>query len=90
MLNIEAKTTLGLQPRDVYLDQCAYGRMLDEASDWHKSSVGSLLLEAQEAGTARVWAGPTNVIETIQATDPSRRKALAVMILELIETKRIW
>jgi hypothetical protein len=75
--------------RNVYLDQSAYGRML-RSGDWRKSAIGAVLLEAQAAGRAQIWAGPTNVIETIQATDPTVRKALASMILDLIDAKRIW
>jgi len=75
---------------NVYLDQSAYGRMLDGASDWRQSEIGSVLARAQKAGEAQVWAGPTNVIETIQATQTDRRKALALMMLELIDVKRIW
>jgi hypothetical protein len=75
--------------RTIYLDQSAYGRMLDHG-DWSRSELGAVLIEAQSAGRAQVWAGPTNVIETIQATDSGRRKALASMMLDLIEGKRMW
>ena len=78
------------QPHNVYLDQSAYGRMLEGASNWRESDVGAVLTRAQSAGEAQVWAGPTNVIETIQATRTDRRKALASMMLELIHVKRIW
>src|ERR1700730_8561354 len=78
------------RPHNVYLDQSAYGRMLDGASNSRESDIGPLLTPAQSAGKSQVWAGPTNVIETIQATRTDRRKALALMMLELIHVKRIW
>jgi hypothetical protein len=64
--------------------------MLDEAADWRKSSFGKALIDAQQSRVAQVWVGPTNVIETIQTTDPSRRKAIAAMMLELMDVKRMW
>jgi hypothetical protein len=75
--------------RRVYLDQSAYGRMCD-SNDWRTSDLGSVLLNAQRSGKAQVWAGPTNVLETIQASDAQRRKALASATLELIDSARMW
>lgn len=90
MTKIKKDSAEESRPHNVYLDQSAYGRMLDAASDWRESDIGAVLTRAQRAGTAQVWAGPTNVIETIQATQLDRRKALASMMLELIDVKRIW
>lgn len=75
---------------NVYLDQSVYGRLLDAASDWRTGEIASLLLKAQTAGTAEVWAGPTHVMETVQTKDIARRRALAQLILELIEFRRTW
>jgi len=64
--------------------------MLSASSDWKSTSMGEILLEARESGGGQVWAGPTNVIETIQAQDIDLRKRLAGMILDLIEGRRMW
>lgn len=80
----------GVQSRTVYLDQCSYGQMLEGVSDWRESELGAVLTAGQSAGKFKVWASPTNVIETIQATETDRRRKLASMILELIEARRMW
>ena len=61
-----------------------------DTDDWHTSDLGSVLLNAQRSGKAQVWAGPTNVLESIQASDTQRRKALASATLELIDSVRMW
>jgi hypothetical protein len=86
----EAKNAPKLSYRRVYLDQSAYGRMLDDGPDWRDSKMGAVLVESQNKGLAQVWVGPTNIVETIQTSDAHRRKALASMLLELIEAKRVW
>ena len=58
-----------VSPLAIYLDQSAYSAMLSSASDWQSTSLGKILFEARESGRGQVWAGPTNVIETIQAED---------------------
>lgn len=58
--------------------------------EWQHSPVGEVLIAAQGTQVAQVWAGPTNVIETIQTTETARRKVLSSMILDLIEAKRMW
>jgi hypothetical protein len=77
--------------KSVYLDQSVYGHMLDQGGgSWGSSSIGGVLADARSAGTAEVWAGPTNVIEAMQASDPARRRALAATMLELIDARRLW
>lgn len=81
----------GPRPLNIYLDQSVYGHFLNESpSDWKQSGLAKLLLEAQAAQLAQVWASPTHVLETLQATDLSRRSQLAKIILELIEARRMW
>jgi hypothetical protein len=83
--------TGGTEPARVYLDQNIYGDMLDEGkTDWKQSALGSVLLAAQHAGKAEVWAGPTHVIETLQTRDSPRRRLLAGTILDLIDARRMW
>jgi hypothetical protein len=74
----------------MYLDQSVYSSMLSASSDWQSTSLGKILLKARESGRAQVWAGPTNVIETIQAEDKDLRKRLAGIMLDLIEGRRMW
>lgn len=77
--------------RSVYLDQSVYGHMLDQGGGaWRNSPIGAILAAAQAARTAQVWAGPTNVVEAMQASDPQRRRALAAAVLDLIDARRIW
>lgn len=64
--------------------------MIQGGGDWRLSALGRALLSAQADGVGQVWAGPTNVMETVQAEDIQLRKALAKMILELIENRRMW
>ena len=90
MIYSEAKRAEKLSHRRVYLDQSAFSDMLDAQGGWQRSELGQVLIAAREADKAVVWAGPTNVIETIQATDPARRRALASLILDLIDAKRMW
>lgn len=78
------------RPLNVYLDQSLYGHFLNEGNgDWRKNDVAALLLEAQAKNVAQVWASPTHVLETIQATDLVRRSQLASAILELIDARRM-
>jgi hypothetical protein len=77
-------------PKSIYLDQSVYSTILSESSDWQTTSLGKLLLDARDSGRVQVWAGPTHVIETIQAEDKKLRKRLAAMMLELIEGRRMW
>jgi hypothetical protein len=86
---VQASTTSAVAHRNVYLDQSAYGAMR-QSGDWRSSKIGAALLHAQNAGTAQIWAGPTNVIETIQASNIQTRKEIASLMLELIEAKRMW
>src|SRR5205823_5957877 len=74
----------------VYLDQTVYGHMLDECPDWKHSKTGSILLQAQKQSVAEVWIGPTHVLETIQCEDENRRQRLALMMLNVIEARRMW
>lgn len=79
----------GLQ--GVYLDQSAYGHMIDGTNDdWRDSDLGKTLLQLRDLRKAEVWAGPTNVIETLQASDVVIRIKLAKMQLDLIDTRRMW
>lgn len=79
------------RPLNVYLDQSAYSSFRNESpTDWKQASLARLLLEAQEAHLVQVWASPTNVLETLQATDLKVRSDLARIILELIEARRMW
>lgn len=64
--------------------------MIQHGGDWRRSPSGEVLFNAQSRGKAEVWAGPTNVIEAVQAEDLSLRKALAAAMLEIIEGRRIW
>jgi hypothetical protein len=87
----EVRNAPKLPYRRVYLDQSAYGRMLDDGHfDWRASPMGAVLAECQSKGIAQVWAGPTNIVETVQTSDADRRTALASMLLDLIEAKRVW
>ena len=90
MLHEGKSAAEGVRSRTVYLDQCVYGKMLEGVSDWRESEFGVVLTAGQKAGKLKVWAGPTNVIETIQATETGRRRELASMILELIDARRMW
>jgi hypothetical protein len=75
----------------VYLDQNIYGDMVDEGKgDWKQSAIGAVLQAGQSSGKAEVWAGPTHVIETLQARDVPRRQLLAGTILDLIDARRMW
>ena len=77
------------KPLKVYLDQSAYSQFLNQSPhDWKKADVASILLKARDAKIAEVWASPTNVLETAQATD--RRKDLANIILSLTDARRMW
>jgi len=89
MILYPAEQNAPINQRRVYLDQSVYGRMLS-TGNWRESPIGTVLLEAQAAGRAQVWAGPTNVIEAIQAPNPITRKDLASMMLDLIEARRMW
>jgi hypothetical protein len=81
----------GAEFKKVYLDQSVYGKLLDGGvANWRASPIAVVLLEAQAAGCAEVWAGPTNVIEALQANDPELRKDLAGVMLDLIEARRMW
>lgn len=75
----------------IYADQNVYGHMLAQRpSDWRGGNLASVLLEAQRSGIAQLWVGPTNVIETVQASDVGHRRRLAGMMLELAENRRMW
>jgi hypothetical protein len=77
--------------KKVYLDQSVYGSLLDGGMpNWNTSRIAAVLLDANAAGSAEVWAGPTNVIEALQANNPERRKQLASVMLDLIDAKRMW
>jgi hypothetical protein len=89
-LHMSSPNPDSVSPRAIYLDQSAYSAMLSSASDWQSTSLGKILLGARESGRAQVWAGPTNVIETIQAEDKDLRKRLAGIMLDLIEGRRMW
>lgn len=77
-------------PKSIYLDQSVYSTVLSTSSDWKTTSLGKVLLDARDSGRGQVWAGPTHVIESIQAEDKELRKRLAAMILDLIEGRRMW
>ncbi|MEI6779286.1 MAG: hypothetical protein WCQ21_00065, partial [Verrucomicrobiota bacterium] len=78
-------------PLNVYLDQSVYGYFLNESPlDWTKCGLARQLLEAQAMGALQVWASPTNVLETLQATDLARRRQLAQIILDLVGAQRMW
>lgn len=77
--------------RSIYLDQNIYGRMFEQGDgDWRVSSFGKLLLEARDSERAQVWISPTNVIETMQTSDPARRRAIADAMLELVDARRMY
>jgi hypothetical protein len=79
------------RPLNVYLDQSVYGCFLNEAPlDWRQAALARLLLDAQAKQLAQVWTSPTNVLETLQGTDLSRRSQIAKIILELIDARRMW
>ena len=81
----------GVAAKTVYLEQSVYGHMLDSGhGDWRESEIGQVLIDAKANSLAEVWAGPTNVIETTQAADESRRRQLALAILDLIDARRMW
>jgi hypothetical protein len=79
-----------VKTQNVYLEQSIYGQMLDVAADWRTGEIASLLLDAQAARRAQIWAGPTHVMETVQTQDIDRRRRLAQAVLELIEFRRTW
>ena len=73
------------------MDQNVYSHILDaEKADWRQGELATLLLAAAKSDKGQVWAGPTNVIETLQTTDVGRRRELAMMMLELIDARRMW
>lgn len=74
----------------VYLDQNIYGHMLDAHTPWQKGAMASVLLEARRSEKAKVWAGTSNAAESLQASDPARRKLLAAVMLDLIDSQRMW
>jgi hypothetical protein len=74
----------------IYPDQNVFSHIANDDSDWKNNEWASVFLEAQQAGTAEVWAGPTHVIETLQCSDEDFRKRIASIILELIEARRMW
>jgi hypothetical protein len=77
-------------PKMIYLDQSVYSTLLSKSRDWKATSLGKALVDARDRGLGQVWAGPTHVIELIQAEDKGLRRSLAAMILELIEGRRMW
>src|SRR5271168_3539375 len=78
------------KPLSVYLDQNIYGHMRDQSDDWKKSEIGLIVDEAQKNKVVEVWAGPTHVLETVQCSDDTRRKKIALAMLEVIESRRMW
>lgn len=83
-------TAVDVEQSGIYLDQSVYGYMLDQSPhDWRSSDFGRVLTAANGAGKALVWASPTNVIETMQCTDVNRRKELALMMLDLTDSRRM-
>jgi hypothetical protein len=74
----------------VYLDQNIYGHMLDAHTPWQKGAMAKVLLDAQSSQKAMVWAGTSNAVEALQASDPARRRALAAIMLDLIGSRRMW
>lgn len=75
----------------VYADQNIYSQMLQPGvTDWRTGEMASTIIQAQRQGSAQIWVGPTNIIETLQATDVGRRRQLAAMMLELTENRRVW
>jgi hypothetical protein len=70
-----AQTPVHRPPLNIYLDQSVYGSFRNESpADWRRSGLAQLLLEAQRKQRAQVWASPTNVMETLQATDLGVRR----------------
>lgn len=73
---------------NVYLDQNVYGHLLKN-NIWQNHPVAQALIEASAKGRAYVWISPTHVVELMQATDLSRRRALAHIMLTLSGARRM-
>lgn len=71
----------------IYLDQNVFGHLLDYG-DWKTHPIGQVL--HRFSGQVGVWVSPTHVIELSQTTNHSRRAALARLMLELCDAKRMW
>jgi len=72
----------------IYLDQNVYSHLLDTGS-WQQQPITQILIAARDKRIAEVWISPTNVMETSQASDPSRKRELASMMLQLSSAKRM-
>ena len=89
-MNLEDSIDTPSKPLKIYLDQNIYGHMLDECGDWKRSEIGLIVNGAQEDKTGQVWVGPAHVLETVQCEDETRRKKLAMTMLEVVEARRMW
>ncbi len=73
----------------VYLDQSVFSQIVSGVgTDWRRHEFGAVVSKAQSAGKGEVWVSPTHVVETIQAEE-ARRKELALVMLEMIESRRM-
>ena len=73
--------------KSIYLDQNVFGHMLDKGN-WKAHPIGKVLDDHE--GDVGVWVSPTHVIELSQATNHTRRAALARLMLELSGARRMW
>lgn len=75
--------------KHVVLDNSAVNRFADPAGRWSETKLGRLLLSLREAGTALVWANPTNVIEIVLCPDLVKRHTMAIALNSLIDGRRM-
>ncbi len=74
----------------VYLDQNIYGHMYESQTPWQNGEIAQAILAPCQAGIAEVWAGTANAVEVLQTSDPARRSAVAAMMLDLTNARRMW
>ena len=74
--DINSESTSTSFPKMIYLDQSVYSTLLSSSRDWKSTSLGKILVDARNSGLGQVWAGPTHVIELIQAEDKGLRRSL--------------
>jgi hypothetical protein len=79
-----------VKPVKVYLDQNIYGHMYESRKPWQHGEIAQAILEPRQAGIAEVWAGTANAVEVLQTSDPACRSALASMMLDLTDARRMW